>query len=79
MSRSEEQKMRRRERERLARENLSLGYVRKLVRERWERKGTPIASEDIPMALLKATQLSLASKRMCWGRSVVIPEWVEKE
>ena len=79
MSRSEDQKKRRRERERLARENLSLGYVRKLVKAKWERKGIPIASEEIPVALLQAEQAVLAVKRLSLGRPVVFPEWMESD
>jgi hypothetical protein len=79
MKLSDAQKVRRRERERLARENLSLGYVRKLVRAKWKRKGIPIASEDIPIALLQAEQAVLVAKRMSLGRPVVFPEWMESD
>jgi hypothetical protein len=79
MPQSEEQKMRRRVRERLARLNLSLGYVRKLVKEKWERRGIPIASEDITIALLQAEQVVLAVKRACWGRPAILPEWIDKK
>lgn len=79
MKHSDAQKVRRRERERLARENLSLGYVRKLVKAKWERKGIPIAPEDIPIALLQAEQAVLVVKRTCWGRPVGLPEWMDKE
>lgn len=79
MKQSEDQKIRRRERERLARENLALGYVRKLVKAKWERKGIPIASEDILISLLQAEQAVLVVKRMNLGRPVVSPEWMDKK
>lgn len=79
MKQSDAQRVRRRERERLARENLSLGYVRKLVKAKWERKGIPIASEDIPITLLQAEQAVLVVKRMSLGRPVVFPEWMDKK
>jgi hypothetical protein len=77
MKQSEDQKKRRREREKLAREYLSLSYVRKLVKAKWDRKGIPIASEEIPSALLQAEQAVLVAKRMSLGRPVVLPEWME--
>lgn len=79
MKQSDAQKKRRRERERLARENLSLGYVRKLVKAKWERKGITIASEDIPITLLQAQQAVLVVKRMSLGRPVAFPEWMDKK
>jgi hypothetical protein len=79
MKQLEAQKVRRRERERLARENLSLGYIRKLVKAKWERKGIPIASEEIPIALLQAEQAVLVVKRMSLGRPLVLPKWMDKK
>lgn len=77
MMQSEDQKVRRRERERLARENLSLSYIRKLVKAKWERKGIPIAPDDIPITLLQAEQAVLVIKRLSLGRPVVFPEWMD--
>ena len=70
MDTHEQAKLRRRQRDKLARERMTDGYVRKLVKERMQRLGLAFSSEEIPGELLEAKRLVLAIRRIAWDRPI---------
>lgn len=72
MGTKEQANLRRRQRDKLARERLTDGYVRKLVKERMQRLGIAFSSEEVPSELLEAKRLVLVNRRIAWGRPIGI-------
>ena len=63
---NEAKKEAKRKRERLATENLSEGYIRKLIRASMLRYGSKISSADIPSEVIEAKRMVVKMRRLCW-------------
>lgn len=72
MDAAEKGKLRRREREKISRENLDDSYIRKLFREKFVRDGVRISSQDIRPECIALHRAVVTFKRACWGRYVDI-------
>ena len=70
MGTNEQTKLRRRQRDKLARERMTDGYIRKLVKERMQRLGLAFSSEEIPDELIEAKRTALVNRRIVWDRPI---------